>query len=67
MEQIEEEDKNSKEIHIPRVEDLFKNQAKEILTYENQTLRNRLGEMMGTLERGIGKFKSMSFAYTKPD
>jgi hypothetical protein len=26
--QIEDEDKNSKEIHIPRVEDLFKNQQK---------------------------------------
>jgi len=43
MEQIEDVDKNSKEIHIPRVEDLFKNQAKEIMAYENLTLRNRLG------------------------
>ena len=31
--QIEDEDKSGKEIHIPRIEDLFKNQSKEILVY----------------------------------
>ena len=37
--QIEDGDKNGKEIQIPRIEELFKNQSKEILIHENTTLR----------------------------
>ena len=33
MNQIREDEKNSKEINIPKIEDLFKNQSKEILIY----------------------------------
>lgn len=65
--QIEEDDKNSKEIHIPRIEDLFKNQSKEILVYENTTLREKLGKMIHKLDEGITKFKNLSFSYSRPD
>jgi hypothetical protein len=46
---------------------MFKNQSKEILIYENTTLRDRIGKMITTLDGQIGKFKSLSYAYAKPD
>jgi len=67
MTQIEDEDRNGKEIHIPRIEDLFKNQSKEILIHENTTLRDRLGKMITNLDHGINKFKSLSFAYARQE
>jgi hypothetical protein len=63
---MENEDKNSKAIDIPRIEDLFKNQSKEIMAYENTTLRDRLGKMMHNLDHSINRFKNLSFSYTKP-
>ena len=67
MTQIEEEDKGGREIHIPRVEDLFKNQSKEIHIYENTTLRDRLGKMIHNLDQGIAKFKSLTFAHARAE
>lgn len=65
--QIEDEDKNSKEIHIPRIEDLFKNQSKEILIHENTSLRERLGKMITKIDQGISHFKALPIVGLKEE
>jgi hypothetical protein len=65
--QIEDEDKNSKEIHIPRIEDLFKNQSKEILIHENTSLRERLGKMINKIDQGINHFKALPIVGLKEE
>ena len=65
--QVEDGDKNGKEIQIPRIEDLFKNQSKEILIHENTTLRDKLGKMMQDLDKGMAKFKNLTYSHGQPE
>lgn len=65
MSQIEESSTSEKEINIPRIEDLFKDQSKEIHIHESSTLREQLGKMIHRLEMPL--FKNMSYKFARTD
>ena len=57
-----DEEKQNKEINIPKIEDLFKNQEKEIVLYHNSVLKGKLTKAIESIDVSVDKIKSYSFA-----
>jgi hypothetical protein len=56
----EEEGRRGKEIHIPEIEEMFKNQYQEYMLYESRMMRNQLTKAMNQIDNGVARIKSYS-------
>ena len=54
-----DDEKAMKNINIPKIEDLFKNQEREYILYENKVLENRLSKAISSIETNMTKIKAL--------
>ena len=56
-----DDEKAMKNINIPKIEDLFKNQEREYILYENKVLENRLSKAISSIETNMTKIKALPY------